>query len=172
MTAWVWKAGALESHETPGNAKGNAGTVTASPGSGQVNGSRTSNASATLHNGAVTVTSRSVTPGLGSVQALPWSGLVTEDSLKAHDQGGQRARLNGFISPAGRSPNFPHPQLAGRPWRPTSGGVWNARRGPLFQDRPLNCLFINVQKKGDSGAQKTQPKPIHNPLGFHGSSHG
>lgn len=230
MTAWVWKAGALEHHETPWNAKGNARTVTASPGSGQVNGSRTSNAPATLHNGSVTVTSRSVTPGLGSVQALPWSGLVTEDSLRAHGSGGPihpaacrqprpasqilsiansqnawntaaltRARAcarrvdkeriarnvhgsfnaGGLWTPetdvhskAGRSLNFPHPQFTGRPWLMTSGGAQNAWRALIFLDRPLNCLFINVQKKGDSGAQKTQPKPIHNPLGFHGSSHG
>lgn len=145
-----------ERHETPRNAGG-----AASPGSGQVNGSRTSNAPATLHNGAVTVMSRSVTPGLGSVQALPWSGLVTADSLKAHCiwPRGDRALPTSKPTKTGRSPNFSHLQLAGRPCRLTSGGAGTIEKGLIFLDRPLNSFFINVQKKGDGFAQKTQQKP-------------
>lgn len=93
--------------------------------------------------------SRGVTHDLGSVQALPWSCLVpihsvlTDDSVKAQGScarivhgsfttGGLGTLQTGKLSPAGRSPNFPHPQLAGRP-----------------------C----TTKKGDGGAQKTQQKP-------------
>ncbi|GEM_PF-6303320 len=218
---------AMKRQVEPWNASG-----IASPRFGHLSRFGTSNAPATLHNGAVTVTSRGVTHHQGSVQALPWSCLVPihsvvmDGSLSAHGTGGpihpadcrqprpasqilsiansqnawntaaltraracarredstKRARvvqggglwaLATDVHPtAGRSPNFPHPQLAGRPWPMTSGGMVDGENGQLFLDRPLNCLFINVQKKGDSGAQKTQTKPMHNPLGFHGSSHG
>lgn len=156
--------GYLERRETPWNAEGNARTVTptrsrkpefrlSSQGKGmglsRKTGIRiTSNAPATLRHGGVTVTSRGVTSG------------------------GDRALPTGRLSKTGLSPNFSHPQLAGRPCRLTSGGVGAIEKGLIFLDRPLNCLFINVQKKGDIGTQKTQRKPAHNPLGFHGGSHG
>lgn len=146
--------------------------------------------------------SRGVTHDLGSVQALPWSCFITDDSVKAHGLGGglghwkpglfprpaskifsiansqnawntaalTRARARetsggwwaletDVPSTAGRSQNFPHPQLAGRPCRLTSGGVGNAWRALIFLGRPLNSLSINVQKKGSWFAQKTQQKP-------------
>ncbi|CAB3901133.1 hypothetical protein LMG26691_04496 [Achromobacter animicus] len=167
-------AGYLERHETPGNAS------TASPDSGQVNGSRTSNVAEALRHACVTVTSRDVTLDLGGVQALPWSCLITEPSVKAHGMrtrtarivhapsnvGGLGSRETGTLSTAGRSQNFPHPQFTGRPWPMTSGGVLTAWRALIFPDRPLNPLSINVQKKGSAYAQKTQPKPT----GFLGGS--
>lgn len=164
MTAWVCGAGTLERHETPRNAKGNAHTVTPtrsrkpefrlssqgkSMGLSRKTGFRiTSNVATALRHGGVTVTSRGVTSG------------------------GDRALPTGRLSKTGRSPNFSHPQLAGRPCRLTSGGVGAIEKGLFFLDRPLNSFFINVQKKGYSGAQKTQQKPAHNPLGFHDGSHG
>lgn len=114
--------------------------------------------------------SRGVTHHQGSVQALPWSCLITDDSVKAQTScvrivhasfttGGLGTLQTGKLSTAGRSPNFPHPQLTGRPWLMTSGGMVDSENGPLFTDRPLNPLSINVQKKGGGFAQKTQQKP-------------
>ncbi|VEH25722.1 Uncharacterised protein [Bordetella hinzii] len=149
-----------------------------SPVSGQVNGSRTINRSANLQNDGVTsrsrhAASRGVTHGLGSVQALPWSCFITDDSVKAHGlgtlaartvhaslhQGGPGTLKTGKLSPTDRCPKFPHPQFTGRPWLMASGGVPNAWRALIFLGRTLNSLSINVQKKGAGFAQKTQQKP-------------
>ena len=142
--------------------------------------------------------SRGVTHHQGSVQALPWSCLVPIHSVLTDDSdrsanlqidrsmgtrtarivhasfnvGGLGSRKTSKLSTAGRSLNFARPQFTGRPWLVTSGGVQNGWRALIFLDRPLNPLSINVQKKGGRFAQETQQKPAHNPLGFHGGSHG
>lgn len=164
---------AVERHETPWNA-GRPATlpVFSSPEFGQVNGSRTSNVAATFPPRFRHAASRGVTHHQGSVQALPWSCLVpiysvlTDGSLRTHVMGGARALPDWSPSKTGRSPKFAHPQLAGRPYRLTSGGVATIGGGIFFQDRPLNSLSINVQKKGSWFAQKTQQKPT----GFLGGS--
>lgn len=136
----------------------------------------TRNAPATSHIRDVTVTSRGVTQS-PSVRILmihwarpaPSSGTPTDGSMRAQGTpltGGASAQKMTIPTTAGRSPNFAHPQLAGRPCRKTSGGILNAGRGPFFLGRPLNSFFINVQKKGDSGAPETQQKPT----GFLGGS--
>lgn len=166
MSARMWKAGYLERQETPWNA-----SRIASPGFGHLSQFGTSKAGVTSRSRHAA--SRGVTHGLGSVQALPWSCLITDDSVKAHglgtraartvhvsfNQGGLGTRETGKLSTAGRSLNFPHPQLAGRPWPMTSGGMENAGRALIFLDRPLNSRSIKVQKKGAGFAQKTQQKP-------------
>lgn len=174
---YLWTAEYRERHETPGNAKGNAHTVTASPRFGHLSRFGTSKAGVTSRSRHAA--SRSVTHGLGSVQALPWSCLVpihsvlTDDSVKAHGlgtlaartvhaslhQGGPGTRETGKLSPTDRCPKFSHPQFTGRPWLMTSGGMLNAWRALVFLGRPLNSRSINVQKKGDGFAQKTQQKP-------------
>lgn len=141
-------AGYLERHETPGDA------ATASPDSGQVNGSRTSNVSATLRLACVTVTSRGVTHHQGRRQPIDqWHGGTGPSSCPASTK-------------TGRSPLFSHPQFTGRLCRLTSGGVGAIENGFIFLDRPLNSFFINVQKKGCDVALITQ----HKPTGFHGGS--
>lgn len=70
------------------------------------------------------------------------ASVHTATSLTAHDM------------PAGQQTSLP------------TGGEGCLKNNHLDQDRPLNSFFINVQKKGKSGAQKTQQKPT----GFHGGS--
>lgn len=80
--------------------------------------------------------------------------------------GGWWTPKSGRLSQTDRTQDVPHPQLAGRPCRLTSGGVATISGGLFFHDRPLNSFFINVQKKGAGFAQKTQQKPT----GFLGGS--
>lgn len=166
--------GCLERQETPWNASAPATLPDlGSPEFGQVNGFRTSNVAATFHSRFRHAASRGVTHHQGSVQALPWSCLITDDSVKAHGlgtlaarivhaplhQGGPGTRETGKLSPTDRCPKFSHPQFTGRPWPMTSGGMLNAWRALIFLDRTLNSRSINVQKKGAGFAQKTQQKP-------------
>lgn len=156
----------VKRQETPWNASG-----TASPRFGHLSRFGTSKAGVTSRSRHAA--SRGVTHDLGSVQALPWSCFITDDSVKAHGlgtlaartvhaslhQGGPGTRETGKLSPTDRCPKFSHPQFTGRPWPMTSGGMLNAWRALIFLDRTLNSRSINVQKKGAGFAQKTQQKP-------------
>lgn len=121
---------AVERHETPWNAGG-----AASPGSGHLNQFRTSGTPAALHNSAVTATSHRVTQSrLVRVTTFRWGRPAPATPRPA--DGSVRVQST-----------------------PLAGGGDRQKNRHLDQDRPLNWLFINVQKKGDGFAQKTQLKP-------------